>query len=152
MLKCPSCGRTGGPFRLRHQIQADSQILRSWGCPCGSSFNATAGAERPSSSPSLYAGFQIEFNGRSHIVGLKQMGKHETLWTLGPWSINVAGPGDGPGTRVITLLSAEGEPVGEWRLQPGWGPSEVGRRLKVWPLPSDLPPELLARVLVRLLG
>lgn len=152
MLKCPDCGRSGGPFRLRHQIQADGQLLRGWTCPCGTTFHATAGAERPSASQAIYSGFTVEWNGKTQAVSLKQMSKHETIWAMGPWTLAVAGPPDGPGTRVVTLLAGEEESIGEWRLQPGWGPSEIGRRLKVWPLPSDLSPELLARVIVRVLG
>lgn len=152
MLKCPECGRTGGPFRLRHQIQADGQVLRGWSCPCGQGFHAIAGAERPSGSQSPYTGFAVEWNGRTHAVNLKKIGRHDTSWTIGAWTISVSGPPDGPGTRVVTLADEKEEPLGEWRLQPGWGPGEIGRRIKGWPLPSDLPPELLARVLVRVLG
>lgn len=152
MLKCPSCGRTGGPFRLRHQIQADNQILRNWGCPCGHMFHASAGAERAASGHSPYTGFTVDWNGRPQLVALRRMAKHETVWSVGDWSIMVMGPPDGPGTRMVSVRSASDEPVGEWKLQPGWGPSEITRRLKVWPLPPELPPDLLARVLARVLG
>lgn len=152
MLKCPACGRPGGPFRLRHQIQVDNQIVRNWGCPCGYAFNATAGAERASSAHALYTGFTVEFNGRAHNVALKTVQQHETTWSVGAWTISVSGPSDGPGTRLVALAGNGNEPLGEWRLQPGWGPAEVGRRIKVWPLPSDLSPDLLARVLVRVLS
>lgn len=152
MLKCPACERSGGPFRLRRQIQADSQVLRSWACPCGGIFHAAGGSERASNSVSLYEGFQVEHNGHAYPVRLRAMEKHETVWALGAWLISVSGPPDGPGTRLVELLDANRTPLGEWRLQPGWGPSEIGRRLKVWTLPPGLSPDLLARVLVRMLG
>lgn len=152
MLKCPACGRAGGPFRLRHQIQADSQILRSWACPCGTSFHATAGAERTASSQPPYSGFALEWNGRPQQVRLLQMGKHETNWQLGVWSIIVAGPPNGPGTRTVSLYGTADDPLGEWRLEPTWGPVEIGRRLRTQALPAELDPDLLARVLVRLMG
>lgn len=152
MLKCPACARAGGPFRLRHQVQADSRVLRNWACPCGQIFTAVAGAERATASPTLYSGFQVEFGGKSHQVSLRHIQGQETVWDLGIWSIVVNGPPDGPGTRVVKLLNGSDEPLGEWRLQPGWGPNEVGRRIKVWPLPPELAHDLLAKVLVRVLS
>jgi hypothetical protein len=152
VLKCPACGRSGGPFRLRQQIQADSQIIRAWGCPCGQSFHSVAGAERIAGAQPPYAGFAAEWNGQSQAVRLQRITKHETAWTMGPWLITVAGPPSGPGTRFITLWGAGEEPLGEWRLEPGWGPAEVLRRIKVRALPTEIDPELLARVLVRTLS
>lgn len=152
MLKCPACGRAGGPFRLRHQVQADSRILRNWACPCGQVFTAIAGTERPTASPGIYSGFQVEYEGKSHHVALRQIQSQETVWDLDGWSIVVNGPPDGPGTRIVKLVYGADQPLGEWRLQPGWGPNEVGRRIRVWPLPPELAPDLLARVLVRVLS
>lgn len=152
MLKCPSCGRAGGPFRLRHQIHADNQILREWGCPCGQGFHAAAGAEKAGGGFSPYTGFSVDWNGRPQMVTLGQMNSHESTWHVGDWTIVVHGPPDGPGTRTIVVHTKPDRTVGEWKLQPGWSPAEISRRLKVWPLPPELPPDLLARVLVRVLG
>jgi len=151
MLKCPDCGRTGGPFRLTRQIQADGQVLRSWSCPCGLTFHAVAGTERTAVAQAPYTGFSLEWGGRAQPVRLERIGKHETIWRLGPWTISVSGPPSGPGTRVVALIDKEDEPAGEWRLDPNWGPGEVGRRLKLRPLPPGLEPDLLARIFVRLL-
>lgn len=150
MLKCPACGRSGGPFRLRHQIQADSQVLRSWSCPCGNVFNATGGAERVAGAQPPYSGFVAEWNGRSQPVQLQQISKHESVWAVGSWTVRVSGPPSGPGTRFVALLGAGEDPVAEWKLEPGWGPGEVSRRVKRG-LPAGLEAELLARVLVRLM-
>ena len=150
MLKCPACGRSGGPFRLRHQIQADSQVLRSWSCPCGNVFNATGGAERVAGAQPPYSGFVAEWNGRSQPVQLQQISKHESVWAVGAWTVRVSGPPSGPGTRFVALLGAGEDPVAEWKLEPGWGPGEVSRRVKRG-LPDGLEAELLARVLVRLM-
>lgn len=153
MLKCPTCGRAGGPFRLRHQVQADGQILRSWSCPCGQSFNATGGAERLAGTQAPYTGFVIEWNGRSLPVRLQQMNKHETVWSLGTWNIRVVGPPSGPGTRFVSLFPVGSEvPSTEWRLEPGWGPAEVTRRIRARTVPDGVDPELMARVIVRLLA
>jgi hypothetical protein len=151
MLKCPACGRSGGPFRLRHQIQADSQLLRSWSCPCGNVFHASGGAERLAGLQAPYTGFMAEWNGRSLPVRLEHINKHETLWNFGSWTIKVAGPPNGPGTRFVSLLDADEAILAEWRLEPGWGPAEVTRRLRVRPVPEGVEPELMARVIVRLL-
>ncbi len=152
MLKCPSCGRSGGPFRLRHQIQADNQILRNWGCPCGEAFTAVAGSEKAGGGAVAYGGFTVDLHGRSQLVSLKQINHHETVWHIGDWSIVVIGPPDGPGTRTVIVRTRANEPLAEWKLQPGWGPAEIGRRLKAAALPPDLPHEVLAKVLVRVLG
>lgn len=152
MLKCPVCGRTGGPFRLRHQIQADGQTLRDWLCPCGSGFHATGGAERTASPQQTYTGFAVEWSGRTQPVRLQHMTKHESVWTMGAWTVTVAGPPGGPGTRVVTVADSGENPVGEWRLEPSWGPLEITRRLRATPLPTDLDPELLARIFVRLMN
>jgi hypothetical protein len=151
VLKCPGCERAGGPFRLRHQIQADSQTIRAWGCPCGHTFYAVAGAERPTGAQGTYTGFTLEWNGRSQSVRLQRITKQESSWTMGPWLFSVAGPVSGPGTRFVTLWGTDNTPLCEWRLEPGWGPAEVMRRIKARPLPDDLDAELLARVLVRTL-
>lgn len=152
MLKCPTCGRSGGPFRLGHQIQADSQILRSWSCPCGSQFHASAGAERSASSQPPYTGFVMEWNGRTQPIRLQHIGKHETNWSVGRWVLRVAGPPSGPGTRFVSLLSEDEEPLAEWKLEPGWGPQEVLRRTKARAIPSDVDMDLLVRVIVRVLA
>lgn len=152
MLKCPACGRAGGPFRLRHQIQADSQTLRSWSCPCGNVYHASAGAERAASPQAPYTGFVTEWNGRSHPVRLLHMSKHETIWSVGPWTIRVAGPPSGPGTRFVALLGNDEVPLAEWKLEPGWGPAEVSRRIKARPMPDGVEADLMARVIVRLLA
>ncbi len=117
MLKCPACGRSGGPFRLRHQIQADSQVLRSWSCPCGNVFNATGGAERVAGAQPPYSGFVAEWNGRSQPVQLQQISKHESVWAVGSWTVRVSGPPSGPGTRFVALLGAGEDPVAEWKLE-----------------------------------
>lgn len=152
MLKCPACGRSGGPFRLRYQIQADNQVLRSWSCPCGHVFHATGGAERLAGLQQPYTGFVADWNGHSLPVRLLQMTKHETLWNFGPWSLKVVGPPSGPGTRFVSLLGEDEKQVAEWRLEPGWGPTEVVRRIKSRPVPEGVEPELMARVIVRLLA
>lgn len=152
VLKCPGCGRTGGPFRLRQQVQADSQILRGWLCPCGASFHSSAGAERAGGVHAPYVGFDMEWNGRSLPVRLQSISKHETLWTMGSWQICVVGPPSGPGTRLVTLANGDGEPAAQWRLEPGWGAGEVTRRIKGSPPPAGVDPEFLARVIVRLLS
>lgn len=152
MLKCSACNRAGGPFRLRHQIQADGQVIRSWSCPCGETFHASAGAER-SAGAQIYSGFLVEHQGRNLAVTLKRMGKHETTWTLsGTWLITVSGPTDGPGTRTVAISGFDEQVLGEWRLQPGWGPAEVARRIRAWPLPPELSPDLLSRILVRMMA
>lgn len=151
MLKCPACGRGGGPFRLRHQVHADNQVIRSWACPCGATFHAAGGAERVAGTQPPYGGFMLEWNGRSHAVRLQQISKHDTLWSLGAWSVRVTGPPSGPGTRLVALLDQSEEPLAEWRLEPGWGPAEVTRRIRLRPAPEGVDPELVARVIVRLL-
>ncbi|HYG57891.1 MAG TPA: hypothetical protein VD902_07475 [Symbiobacteriaceae bacterium] len=151
MLKCPACGRAGGPFRLGSQIHADSQVIRAWACPCGHTFYACGGAERAASAQPPYNGFTLEWNGRSQSVRLQHISKHESLWKLATWSIRIEGPSSGPGTRVVSLLGVTDEPEAEWRLEPGWGPAEVGRRIRLRPVPDGVDPDLLARVIVRLL-
>jgi hypothetical protein len=153
MLKCPICGRSGGPFRLGHQIQADNQVLRSWSCPCGSLFHAAAGAERAASAQPPYTGFVAEWNGKTQPVRLQHITKHETLWGLGSLNLRVVGPPNGPGTRFVSLLGADPEdPLAEWKLEPGWGPTEVIRRTRARAVPPDLDMELLARIIVRVLA
>lgn len=152
MLKCPGCGRTGGPFRLRHQVQADGQMIRAWACPCGETFNATAGSERASVAQPPYTGFTIAWNDRPYAIQLKKVVKNETFWSIGPWHITVVGPPNGPGTRVVSLHAGDETPLGEWRLEPGWGPGEVTRRIKAKPPAVDLDPEFLAHIFVRLLS
>jgi DNA-directed RNA polymerase subunit RPC12/RpoP len=152
MLKCPACGRCGGPFHLRHQIQADDQVLRSWACPCGHSFHASAGAERSATIYPPYNGFTMEWNGKSFGVRLQRILRQASIWSLGRWTVTVAGPPSGPGTRVISLETAEDGVIGEWRLDPGWGIHEIARRIKAQPLPSDLEPEMLARLCSRLMN
>jgi hypothetical protein len=152
MLKCPACGRPGGPFRLRHQIQADSQVLRSWSCPCGHVFHATGGAERAASMQSPYTGFVAEWNGRSQPVRLQQISKHESVWAVGPWTMHITGPSNGPGARLVSLVGSGEQALGEWKFEPGWGPAEVTRRLKARTLPDGVEAELLARVIVRVLA
>lgn len=152
MLKCSTCGRAGGPFRLRHQIRADGQILRAWLCPCGSQFHSTAGAERTASAQPPYLGFTVDWHGNPTGVRLVRMSKQEVLWRLGSWTLVVTGPPNGPGTRGVTLRGEFDNVIGEWRLEPTWGPSEVGRRLRANPLPREIDPDLLARVILRLLN
>ncbi|MDF2630318.1 MAG: hypothetical protein K0R39_4149 [Symbiobacteriaceae bacterium] len=152
MLKCPTCGRSGGPFRLGQQIQADNQVLRGWSCPCGSHFHAAAGAERTVSSQAPYTGFVTEWNGKTQPVRLQSIGKHETVWSLGNWSLRVAGPPSGPGTRFVSLLDTDEETLAEWKLEPGWGPQEVLRRTKARAMPEGMDADLLARVIVRILA
>lgn len=152
MLKCPACGRSGGPFRLRQQAVADGQLIRAWCCPCGQTFHALAGAERAPGVQGHYPGFAQEWNGRSFQVGLERISKQDVLWSLGPWTINVSGPHMGPGARQVTLWDAGDEPVGNWRLEPGWGAAEILRRIRARALPDQLEPELLARLLYRLLN
>ena len=151
MLKCPGCGRAGGPFRLRHQVQADGQTLRAWVCPCGDSFHATAGAERAAEAQPPYTGFTMTWGGRPVAIALKQITKHETLWAVGAWHVVVNGPPSGPGTRVITLNAVDERPLGEWRLEPGWGSGEITRRIKAKPPTENVDPEFLAHLFVRLL-
>ncbi|HEY8347834.1 MAG TPA: hypothetical protein VIL07_11305 [Symbiobacteriaceae bacterium] len=152
MLKCPACGRVGGPFRLCRQAVADGQLIRSWCCPCGMAFYALAGAERTPGIHGPYTGFSVEWNGRCIRVRLEKIGRHEVSWAMGPWRLVVAGPLTGPGSRQITLLTAAGDPLAEWRLEPGWGAAEILRRIRGQPLPGGLEPEPLARILHRLLN
>lgn len=155
MLKCRACGRSGGPFRFRRQAAADGQLIRAWCCPCGHTFHALAGAERTTSIQGDYTGFTVEWNGRSIVVRLKSIGKHDVLWCLSSpdgWRINVAGPLTGPGSRHVSLISPEDEPAAEWRLEPGWGAAEILRRIRVQPVPAGIEPEPMARILHRLLN
>lgn len=152
MLRCPACGRVGGPFGLSRQAVADGQLIRAWWCPCGGVFHALAGAERTPGIHEPYTGFAVEWNGRSIRVRLEKIRRHEVSWILGPWRIRVVGPLTGPGSRQITLLAATGEPLAQWRLEPGWGAAEILRRIRGQELPGDLEPEPLARILHRLLN
>ncbi|MGE5672545.1 MAG: hypothetical protein ACM3XM_01485 [Mycobacterium leprae] len=152
MLKCPTCGRTGGPFRLRQQVQADGQILRAWACPCGNTFHATAEADRSPAVGLPYTGFTIDWNDRPQTVRLQRIVKNETTWSLGPWTIVVAGPPIGPGARTVFLYDDGPDSVGEWRIEPGWGAGEISRRIKASPPTIGLHPDLLARVFVRLVN
>ncbi|HWI51567.1 MAG TPA: hypothetical protein VNT01_05420 [Symbiobacteriaceae bacterium] len=93
-----------------------------------------------------------EWNGSTQPVRLQHMGKHETTWSLGRWLLRVAGPPSGPGTRFVTLLGDNEEPLAEWKLEPGWGPQEVLRRAKARAMPPEMDTELLARVIVRVLA
>jgi len=97
----------------------------------------------------------VEWNGRSIVVRLKSIGKHDVLWCLSSpdgWRINVAGPLTGPGSRHVSLISPEDEPAAEWRLEPGWGAAEILRRIRVQPVPAGIEPEPMARILHRLLN
>lgn len=151
MLKCPACGRSGGPFRLDRQIEADSQVLRAWSCPCGQQFHATAGAERTTAIQTPYMGFTLDWNGRTVPVRLGQINQRETAWKMGPWAITIAGPTSGPGTRFVALWGTADQPVNQWRLEASWSVGEITRRLKETTLPTDLAADLLARILVRVL-
>lgn len=152
MLKCSTCGRAGGPFRLRHQIRADGQILRAWLCPCGHQFHTGAGAERTAAVQPPYLGFSLDWHGHPASVRLLRMSKQEVQWRLGLWTLTVNGPPSGPGTRVVTLRGELETVIGEWRLEPSWGPTEVGRRLRAVPLPREIDPDLLGRVIMRVLN
>jgi hypothetical protein len=127
-------------------------MIRAWGCACGQAFYAVAGAERPGSVQGTYPGFTLEWSGRSQTIRLQRISKQESTWTMGPWLFSVAGAPSGPGTRFVTLWGSGDTPLCEWRLEPGWGPAEVRRRIRARPLPDELDPELLARVLIRTLS
>jgi hypothetical protein len=134
-------------------------VLRAWACPCGESFYATAGAERTSAAQPPYAGFSVVWNDRPFAIALKGIGKNETDWAIGAWAVGVAGPPSGPGTRVITMTGGttgetggDHRTIGEWRLEPGWGPAEVARRIKAHPPAVEVDAEFLAQVFVRLLS
>jgi hypothetical protein len=151
VLKCPACGRSGGPFRLKLQLEADSQVLRAWSCPCGHHFHAAAGAEGAPKVQTPYMGFTVNWNGRTIPVRLGQVNKRETAWKVGPWAITITGPTSGPGTRFVSLWGSADQPMAQWRLEASWSIGEITRRLKGTPLPTDLTADLLARILVRVL-
>jgi hypothetical protein len=153
VLKCPGCGRMGGPFRFRHQVRADGQMIRAWSCHCGHGFFATAGAEKGAGLQPTYPGFAVDFAGRLFQVNLRQILKNESLWTLGPWQFSVAGPPEGPGSRTIQMVHlSKGEPSVQWKIQPEWSVGQILRHLKATVPPPEVDLELIARVLARLCG
>lgn len=154
MLKCPGCGRLGGPFRFRHHVSADGQTIRAWSCACGQRFFAAAGAEKGSAPQGNYAGFTVDYAGRLFQVSLRQIFKGESIWTLGPWQFVIEGAPDSPGRRTISLHHlGKGDLMAQWKLQPDWSVTQILRHLKSTTAPPpELDLELTARVLERICG
>lgn len=151
MLKCPACGRSGGPFRLKDGVYADGQHLCGWRCPCGQAFHAPSGAERSAAVKASYSGFMIEWNGHVQAVSLSRVSKHDAVWTMGPWQLTVSTHAPARGARIVKLRSGT-EPAAQWHLHTGSSPSEISQRLKGKPLPGHLDPDLFVRILSRILA
>jgi hypothetical protein len=103
LLRCPACGRSGGPFCVGPQAWVDRHLVRSWQCHCHQQFYALAGAERSPAPQPAYTGFLVEFNGRSHPVALRRMAKLHTLWQIGPFSLAVDTHADANGCRPFAI-------------------------------------------------
>ncbi len=140
----------GGPFRLGEQAHADGRLLRSWRCPCRTSFVVPAGAERLPTVQGNYLGFTVEHQGQLFQVCLKEIRRQETLWSVAGMTVAVSALAV-PGPRAVTLTATgEAQPrTASFRIQAEGAPPDIARRLRAKG-GIDGQEELVAEVLHRI--